>query len=94
MAFSFYVEKLANSDSEHFFEDGIKMKIPSEIKQPLKHIEEEGDDDLNLYSATKISYDFSDFDGSRLINLTLISNLIKMKKLLREPKIKAPMYVY
>ena len=53
MAFSFYVEKLANSDFEHFFEDGIKMKIPSEIKQPLKHMEE--DDDFNLYSATKIS---------------------------------------
>ena len=84
MAFSFYVEKLANSDFEHFFEDGIKMKIPSEIKQPLKHMEE--DDDFNLYSATKISYDFSDFDGSRLINLTLISNLIKMKKLLKEQK--------
>ena len=82
---------MTDSDFAHFFEDGIKMKIPSEIKQPLKHIEEE--DNLHLYSATKISYDFSDFDGSRLINLTLISNLIKMKKLLKEPKVKAPMYV-
>ena len=30
------VKKLKNNDFAHFFEDGIKLKIPSKIKPPLK----------------------------------------------------------